>query len=146
MQKFGLQGKWPSHIFSTTKANGRFVPFNLGYFLDLTVFTLLSHKGKKSVIFPPCLHSIINTCNISASSFTYNCIKAELVKQWSHLILASDSMWAEAAVIMWYWTFLVFTQPPRWQHRFFSRIVYVLMDTTNFRIKNTVLSTTVKEI
>jgi len=42
--------------FSTMKANGNFVPLDLGYFLDLTVFTLLSHKGKKSVIVPPFLH------------------------------------------------------------------------------------------
>jgi len=41
-------------FFSRTKANGRFVPFNLEYFLDLTVFNLLSHshKGKKCCISP----------------------------------------------------------------------------------------------
>jgi len=39
--------------FSTMKANGHFVPFDLGYFLDLTVLT---HKGNKTVIFPPFLH------------------------------------------------------------------------------------------
>jgi len=53
MGNLGLQGKWPSHVFSTMKANGQFVPFDLGYFLDLTVFTLLSHKGKKSVFISP---------------------------------------------------------------------------------------------
>jgi len=42
-------------------AKGHFIPFDLGYFLDLTVFTLLCYKGKKSVKFPPCLHSILNT-------------------------------------------------------------------------------------
>ena len=91
-------------FFSTTKANGHFVTFDLGYFLDLTVFTLLSQKGKKNFIFPPCLHSIVNMCNISASSFTYSCIKAEFVKPSTSLILPSDLMWA-AAVIMWYWIF-----------------------------------------
>jgi len=111
--------------FSATKTNGHFAPFNLRYFLDLTVFTLLSHKGKISVILPPCLHSILNMFNVSTSSFTYSCIKAELVKLCSRLISPSDSMWA-AVVIMWYWTFIVFTQLPRWLRCFFSRIVYIL--------------------
>jgi len=144
MQNLGLQGKWSSHVFSTMKANVHFAPFDLGYFLDLTVFTLLTHKRKKSIIFPPCLHSILNMCNISASSFTYSCIKAELVKPCTSLISPSDSMWA-AAVITWYWIFIVFTQPPRWQCCFFSRIVYVLTD-TNFRLKGTILLISAKEL
>jgi len=57
--------------FSPVKANGQFVPFDLRYFIELTVFTLLSYKGKKSILFSPCLHSILNTCNVSPSSFIY---------------------------------------------------------------------------
>ena len=41
-----------AHFFSTAKANGHFVPFDLGYFLDLNVFTLMSYKGKKLGYFP----------------------------------------------------------------------------------------------
>ena len=111
-------------FFSTTKVSGHLVSFDLGCFLDLTVFTLLSHKGKKSVIIPPYLHSILNTCNVLTRSFTYSCVKTELVKPCSPLIFSSDSMWA-AAVITWYWIVIVFIQPPRWQGCFFSRIVYI---------------------
>ena len=55
----------------SAKTNGHFVPFGLEYFLDLTVFTLLSHNGKKSVIFPPCLHSILNTCLLSYAPISW---------------------------------------------------------------------------
>jgi len=38
----------------------------LHFFLELTVFTLLSHNGMRSFIFLRCLYSILNTCNLSA--------------------------------------------------------------------------------
>jgi len=84
--------------FSNKNANEHFVAFDLGCFLDLIVFTLLSHKGKISVIFPPCLHSILNTCNISVSAFTYSCIKAELVKLCTCFISPSNLMWVAAVI------------------------------------------------
>ena len=133
--------KWPTHVFSTTKTMD--VLCHSVYFLDLTVFTLFSHKGKKSVIFPPCLHSLLNMCNKSASLFTYNCIKVEFVRPCTHL--NSPTEWQAVAVIMWYWIFMVFTQLPCWQLCFFSRNVYVLTD-KNFIIKCTTILTGVKEI
>jgi len=42
---------------------------------------------------------LVNTCNISASSFTYiQHIKVEFVKPCTHLISPSDSMWATAVI------------------------------------------------
>ena len=75
--------------FFNNESRWTFFPFNFVYFLDLTVFNLFSHKGKKSVIFPTCLHPILNMCKISSSSFTYSWIKAEFVMLCCHLILPS---------------------------------------------------------
>ena len=38
-----------------------------------SVFNVLSRKGKKNVIFPPYLHSILNTCNITVNVVFSTC-------------------------------------------------------------------------
>jgi len=113
--------------FSTMKANGHFFPFNLGYFLDLT------HKGKKSVLFPPCLHSILN---VSVSSFTYSCIKVEFVEPCSSLISLSHLMWVDHVILN--------------IHRFYTAItlaaLFLQQDCLCFNQQYTILLTSLKDI